>query len=274
MIVERVINNNVISTLDNGVEVVISGKGIGFGKRVGDPVDETRIEKIFRMENRERLGKFQDLLVKVPLECLKISDAIITKAKEELDQELNENIYITLTDHITFAIERYDKGLDFENALTQEVCSFYPREFKIGLEAVKLIEDTTGKNLKEDEAASIALHLVSAEMSTRTSIAFEITRSVKALLSIIHAEVNPDGLWADSKVDDLVPTLKHLVFRVIMDKQYAKDDITLYTYVKNRYPKESHCCDAISDYLEKQFRKKVTIDEKTYCIILLRKNDF
>ncbi len=274
MIIERVINNNVISTFDDGTEVVISGKGIGFGKRAGDPVDREKIEKIFRIANEERLGKFKDLLVKVPLECLKISDEIITTAKDELNISLNENIYITLTDHINFALERYDQGMDFENVLTQEVRAFYPNEFRIGLQAVKLIEETTGKFLKEDEAASIALHIVSAELSTRTSIAFEITQTVKKILEIISARVSMDHADTRSKVDEMIPIFKHFIFRVIMEKQYAKDDTALYSFVKSRYMNESQCCEEIVACIEKRFQKAVTIDERTYIIILLRKLDF
>lgn len=48
----KVINNNVVSALDgNGEEVVIMGKGIGYGKKPGTLVDESRIEKRFLSES-------------------------------------------------------------------------------------------------------------------------------------------------------------------------------------------------------------------------------
>ena len=37
MIIQKVINNNVVSTFDsNGKEVILMGKGIGFRKKTGD----------------------------------------------------------------------------------------------------------------------------------------------------------------------------------------------------------------------------------------------
>ena len=46
----RVINNNVISSLDDEKrEVVVMGKGVGFQKKAGDLVDASRIEKIFQL---------------------------------------------------------------------------------------------------------------------------------------------------------------------------------------------------------------------------------
>ena len=50
MIIQKVINNNVVSTFDsNGKEVILMGKGIGFRKKTGDELDKTKIEKIFNL---------------------------------------------------------------------------------------------------------------------------------------------------------------------------------------------------------------------------------
>ena len=47
MIIQKVINNNVVSTFDsNGKEVILMGKGIGFRKKTGDELDKTKIELI------------------------------------------------------------------------------------------------------------------------------------------------------------------------------------------------------------------------------------
>ena len=41
----KVINNNVISSEDDkGKEIIVMGKGIGFGKKAGEEIDETTIE--------------------------------------------------------------------------------------------------------------------------------------------------------------------------------------------------------------------------------------
>ena len=51
MTVEKVINNNVISALENGREVVVMGRGIGFQIRAGMEIPKDQIEKVFRLEN-------------------------------------------------------------------------------------------------------------------------------------------------------------------------------------------------------------------------------
>ena len=47
MKIEKVLNNNVVQALDNNVEYIVMGKGLGFQKRVGDLVDKEKIEKTF-----------------------------------------------------------------------------------------------------------------------------------------------------------------------------------------------------------------------------------
>ena len=55
MKIEKVLNNNVIQALDNNVEYIVMGKGLGFQKKVGDLVDKEKIEKTFVLENTEEV---------------------------------------------------------------------------------------------------------------------------------------------------------------------------------------------------------------------------
>lgn len=69
MVIQKVINNNVISAYDvNQQEIVIMGKGIGFKAHTGELIDESKIEKVFRIENENLSRQFQELLENIPLE--------------------------------------------------------------------------------------------------------------------------------------------------------------------------------------------------------------
>ena len=43
MIIKKVLNNNVVLSEKDNHEIVIMGKGIAFGKRVGDLLDKDKI---------------------------------------------------------------------------------------------------------------------------------------------------------------------------------------------------------------------------------------
>ena len=63
MIIEKVINNNIVSAFDeDGREVVIMGRGIGFGVRPGAAVRDSKVEKVFRIESSNIAEQLKELL--------------------------------------------------------------------------------------------------------------------------------------------------------------------------------------------------------------------
>ena len=51
IIIEKVINNNIISAYEkSGAEVIVMGRGIGFKKKLGEVVPADQISKIFRIK--------------------------------------------------------------------------------------------------------------------------------------------------------------------------------------------------------------------------------
>lgn len=87
----------------------------------------------------------------IPDEHISVCTDIIEYAKEHLTQELNENIYITLTDHISFAHNRQKSNMNFKNHLLWEIKNFYPTEFSIGEHAIEIIYNRLGVSLSEDD---------------------------------------------------------------------------------------------------------------------------
>ena len=187
----KVINNNVVSALDKDAEeVVIMGKGIGFHAKPGQIVNEEQIEKTFRLEDKKSAGQFARLVERLPVEYLKLSDQIITYAKNNIGLKLHQSIYLTLTDHISFAIERYKKGMQFDNPLKVEVKTFYPIEFGVGKYAIRKVREKLDVELNEDEAASVALHIVNAEYDTGVRNTMNITCLIRDVVNIVSEYLN------------------------------------------------------------------------------------
>ena len=116
MKIDKIINNNIVSAIEaDGKEVVIMGRGLGFGMKPGKEIPEGKIEKVFRLDSQNSTDKFKELLANLPLEHIQASTEIINYAKSVLNRRLNQSIYITLTDHINFAIERFKEKMMFTN---------------------------------------------------------------------------------------------------------------------------------------------------------------
>lgn len=272
MKIEKVINNNIISALDaDNREVIVMGRGIGFGIKAGQEIDEKRIEKIFRIEESAASEQFKNLIKNLPLEYIQISNEIISYARENLNMDLSQNVYITLTDHISFAIERFKDGIRFTNALLAEIKRFYPEEFRIGLQGLKLVEEKTGIRLPEDEAASIALHLVTAEFNIKVRDSFSITLMIEEMLEIISSEMElpkGDNLYKDR----MIVNLKFLACRILMlpEEEIIKDEM-LYTFVKEHCTAEYVISEKIEKYVTQKYDRKMSEEEMVYLALNIKR---
>ena len=112
MNIVRILTNNavVVDDIQNG-EKIVCGKGIGYKKRIGDKVDESLINQVFCLQNSDMNMKFQELLQDIPLEEIRVADDIIQYARKKLDRELDDSIYVLLSDHIHMALARFLDGI-------------------------------------------------------------------------------------------------------------------------------------------------------------------
>lgn len=158
----KIFNNNVLLAEDSQEdEVIVMGRGIGFQKKSGETVDLEKIEKLFVLkENNDLLPTIYDDMSNEEIEL--VLD-IIKLAEATLDVSFQSNLYITLADHLHFAIERHKQGLSLQNPLSWQIKKLYRPEYAVGQKALEIIENKIGVRLSEEEAASIALHLINAQ---------------------------------------------------------------------------------------------------------------
>lgn len=272
MKVDHVINNNVVSAYDtDGKEVVVMGKGVGFQSKKGRDINKGLIEKVFYLESQSTVDRFKELVANMPLEHIQVSSDIITYADKVLNKKLNQNIYITLTDHISFAIERFKQGMMFENPLTWDVQNLYSREYLIGEYAVALINKEIGIMLPVDEAASIALHIVNAEYNTAMSDVMNITKIIPNILQIVKDEFHIEIKEHTLTYERFVNHLKSITQRVVKREQLDSIDAIFCDMTRGLYPDEYNCSKKITDYLYDHFHQDISVEEMAILTIHIRR---
>ncbi len=267
MKIAKIMNNNVVSALDEGNrEIIVLGKGIGFQKHNGDLIDEVKVEKIFRLSEPAR-SKFEKLVEEIPYEYVSYTDEIVREATETLVMELNKNIYITLTDHLHFAIERYRRNITFQNALLWEIKRFYSREYEVGLKAVELLKEREGVALSVDEAAFIALHIVNAEMDINLSRTLSVPGMIKDLLNIVRYTFHVDLDEESLSYERFVTHLKFFIQRTLKRQCYPTEELELYELYRKKAPKSYECAKKIKKYMEEKTDTEVTDEEMMYLTV-------
>jgi beta-glucoside operon transcriptional antiterminator len=270
MRIAKVLNNNVITVIDDQHrESVIMGRGIAFKKQPGDEIEEERIEKIFTLENREVSQKLMTLLSDIPMEYMDISDEIIQYAQGVLGGKLHDSIYISLTDHIHFAIERYRLGMEIKNALLWEIKRMYRKEYAIGVKALGIITDKLGVTLPEDEGGFIALHLVNSQLNVEMRDTVTMTNIVKDIINIVRRSFVID---LDEESLSYYRFLTHLKFfaqRILSGTPSSnkETDNSLHDMVKQQYSSSYACAEKIKDYAQKIYGRSLSNEEMLYLTI-------
>lgn len=272
MVIQKVINNNVVSAYDGeSQEVVVMGRGIGFKAHPGDEINEKKIEKVFRMESESLSQKFQEILAKIPLEHMQLTTDIIAYAKKNLNVQLNESIYITLTDHINFAIQRYSQGIKLKNALLWEIKKFYNQEFLLGKYAIGVLNQKLGTEFSEDEAGFIALHFVNAEYNTNINDTFAMTNMINDILALVKREMKVEFDEESLHYERFVTHLKFLTQRLYRHELLKDEEIEFARLMEGKYPKEYECSKKIAEYIEKQYGSKISGEEIMFLSIHIKR---
>lgn len=263
----KIINNNVVSALDDkGKEIIVTGKGIGFQKKPKDAIEEDRIEKVFRLDD-SNVREFEELLADIPYEHVQLVVNIVGKANNLTEHKLNKSIYISLLDHIHYAIKRVEDGIEIENSLLWEIKRFYSKEYGIGLEALSIIKEEIGVDFPEDEAGFIAMHILNAELGSHMRKTSLIPDMFKNIYNIV-------GYAAKHKIDDqsiyydrFVMHIKYLMERISKNEMYNGLDGELYDLVTVKYPESFRCALRIQTYLKKKIDYDVPDEELAYLTI-------
>lgn len=268
----KAINNSVVSCVDaDGTELVVMGKGLAFRVRPGDRLEAADVEKVFRMDSPEQTHRLKDLFSQLPPQLLELCTQIIEHAKTTIGHRLNESIYLTLTDHIDFTLSRIREGRYLPNPLLTEVRVFYPVEFSVGLYALELIRSELGVVFQEDEAASIALHLVNAEYDGSMSATI---RAAQVLPSLVQIMEDWPGLRLDRDhlfYNELIVHLKFLAMQAFTQCAQEWGGVKLAENVQQYFPNEFACAGAMTDCLSEKCGCTVPCAERAYLALCIHR---
>lgn len=267
MKIAKVLNNNVVVVQDEqGREQVVMGRGLAFQKRVGDSLDTAKIEKVFALQSDLLVRRLEELLNQIPAEVMTTCDRIINLAAQRLGK-LQESLYITLTDHCFFAIERQKKGLAIKNVLLWDIRRLYPREFELGQEARAIIARRLNVELPEDEAGFIALHLVTAQLNNEMPEVMDVTRVMQDVLQLVKYQLQLDYDESSLSYQRFVTHLKFFAQRMLTRTVVDDDDVSLHTAVKENYPKAWKCAVKIAQHLQQSYQRDLTAEEMMFLAI-------
>ena len=276
MKIKKIINNNILCAVDDrGNELIVTGRGIGFQRHRGEVIDISRIERTYRMEEKTGQRKLRELVEKLPIEHLSLTEELIKHITSQIPQKLNESLLITMADHISFAILRKAQGVEFSNPLKGSIMCYYPTEYHLGQYCLGVIREHLGVTLHEDEAAFLALHIVNAELSTNMSEMYDITKLIEGTISVVEYFYKKEFDRESLDFNRFVVHLRYFAQRLFQgkmmeDAQGERDEVFRQLIMKNC--KEHYkCAQCVADYIKNTYQKNLSDEELTYLTIHLKR---
>ena len=259
----KIVNNNIVTSLDEqNREIIVMGRGLGFGRKPGMTIDDGKVEKVFRLNSAGENQKLVDIIQDIPLEHIKAADQIIEYAKNMLGEKLKETIYLSLIDHIDGAIERYENQIQFANPLLWEIKQYYPSEFKVGVQSLSILRKMLRIELPVDEAAFIALHFITAEYDTKMDVTFDIPRLIDDIIAIVESEFSIKIDKESIHYERFITHLKFFAARVLQAKQMPDDDDFLFrNMIRDQYKKSYECAQKIRQHLGECYGVEISEEE-------------
>jgi len=265
--VKKSLNNSMLLVDHDQREMILFGKGIGFGTKPGTIIDLAEVEQVFIPLDNLKSRHFLSLTDTVPAAFFDATHDIIAMAQQHYVEKLNSLLFFTLAEHLYFAVERCKNGSNFANKLSWEVKRYYQREYELGVLAKNSVSQRFNVELPEDEAVNIAFHLINASGDSENSDAHLQVQLVNRIAEIVRYKLNKNIDINSINYIRFITHLRYFAERIISKKIAAKNSDDFYHELLKFYPAAMNVSWAIRDYIAEKYQTILPKDELTWLTI-------
>lgn len=265
----RVFNNNVVLAKDATGEKIITGRGIGFKARPGQPVDSSKVVRIFVPAEGRDPDHIATMLTEIPLAHMTLVTDAVTAAGLPESMTKNASLLVALADHIGFAIMRAANGQRADYPLLAEVSQLYSEEYAQAQAILSHINHALNDRriapLPRSEAVAITLHLVNAGFATGDlSFTYTMTGVLQQLLTIIESDFGITLEPETVNVGRFITHLRYLFVRIAKHEQLKDYSSAIGQAIRDSAPEAFRCAQRISAVIELRLGSGLTEDEVSY----------
>ncbi|MEW8955489.1 PRD domain-containing protein [Clostridium sp.] len=259
--VKKVFNNNVVLIEEEEKEKVIFGKGIGFGKKIGETIGRENVDKVFTIEDNQSGKNFRDLISYADSDVVGMCEEAIYMIEQELNEALDEKIHVSLTDHIALTLKRIKENKEIHNPFLVETETLYKREFDIAKKVAKFIANTMKVDIPDGEVGFITLHIHSARNEGKLSNTIKYTFLGNKIVGYIEETL---GIYVDRQSLDYARFLTHVRFAIerVMANNMVKNE--LLDAIKKTYKESFKIAKGVAKIIEEEVDATIVEDEIAY----------
>lgn len=269
----RSLNNNIVVSRDSGGrECVLTGSGIGFGQKAGGLIPRERVEHVYL-----GLDKLQErwlqLLAQATPETLEVAQLLLQRAEQELEKIPVSTAIISLSAHLSGAIERVQNHIPIPTMMRESIMLLYPTEYRLGEYGLQLLHERLGIELPDAEASVLALFLADAFVLDSSDHLLLAQNAAQEILQIVQKNCPLKVGERDAETLQFGVYIKLRCWLVSSGKTHAKAlEIPgeLLELLYGKIPGSRACIQQVAAYLEQTFQ--YTMQPEDILNFLLRVN--
>ena len=216
------------------MEKLLIGRGIGFNRKKGETFQsDATVEKVFIIENSGNQHNFKQLFKYDGPEFVDFCEELILYISQSANGELNENIHISLIDHIACTLRRIRLNEQIVNPFLDEIETLYEKEFLLAQQVCDRISKKYLVKIPEGEVGFIALHIHSALYNGKVKDVLRVNRICNEVVQLIEDELKAP---VDKKSMECVRFLLHLRYAIERTVQKKTVENELADIIINSYP--------------------------------------
>ena len=267
--ITKILNHNSFMGIEskNDQECLIMGKGVAFGKKVGQTVSVTGNARVYSLKELTDRGEAKDIIKSVSPLCLELANEVLDQAEEEFGK-VDRSILFTMADHLDFAVRRIQNGEQISNPLTDDIRIMFYKEYKVAGCIRDLLKEKLGIRIDEHEIGYIALHVHAAIVDENVSQAMEIARTVRECICMVEEETGKSIDVMSLGYNRLMNHVRYMVARAIHGEKLK---MSLNDYMSVKFPGPYMTAEKICRKMEKSLKLPIPDIEIGYLAMHLER---
>ena len=267
--ITKILNHNSFMGIEskNDQECLIMGKGVAFGKKVGQTVSVTGDARVYSLKELTDRGEAREIIKSVSPLCLELANEVLDQAEEEFGK-VDRSILFTMADHLDFAVRRMQNGEQISNPLTDDIRIMFYKEYKVAGCIRDLLKEKLGIRIDEHEIGYIALHVHAAIVDENVSQAMEIARTVRECICMVEEETGKSIDVMSLSYNRLMNHVRYMVARAIHGEKLK---MSLNDYMSVKFPGPYMTAEKICRKMEKSLKLPIPDIEIGYLAMHLER---
>lgn len=267
--ITKILNHNSFMGIEskNDQECLIMGKGVAFGKKVGQIVSVTGDARVYSLKELTDRGEAKEIIKSVSPLCLELANEVLDQAEKEFGK-VDRSILFTMADHLDFAVRRIQNGEQISNPLTDDIRIMFYKEYKVAGCIRDLLKEKLGIRIDEHEIGYIALHVHASIVDENVSQAMEIARTVRECICMVEEETGKSIDIMSLGYNRLMNHVRYMVARAIHGEKLK---MSLNDYMSVKFPGPYMTAEKICRKMEKSLKLPIPDIEIGYLAMHLER---